>query len=205
MNKKQIIKIYSLHFIAAVISVFIFLWIISKYLNSFTKHGEYIETPNVLKLPLKQAIQLIENKKLRHTIIDSIYHADEKPGIVLSQNPEPHFKVKENRNIYIVISSFLPPPIQMPKLVDMSERQAAMVLKSYDLKLGKIIYELSYCNGCVVKQLYNGKEIKPGEYIKKGSKINLVVGQKGQSVQMFNTADTINTESNSLDNLKKNK
>lgn len=199
MNKKSILKIYLFHFIAAVLSVFLFLWIISIYLNTFTKHAQYIDTPDILHLPIKDAIKIIENKKLRYTIIDSIYKPELKPGIVIDQNPEPFTKVKENRNIYITITSFQPPRIQMPKLQDLSERQAIMLIKSYDLKLGKIIYQPSYCNGCVIQQLFNNKEIAPGEYIKKGSIIDIVVGQK-ENRNNLSINDTIKEKETSLSN-----
>lgn len=195
MNK-QILKIYLTHFVLAVLSVVLFLWGISYYLDSYTKHGEYIPTPNVLKLPVNQAIEEITKHHLRYKIIDSIYQPNEKPGIVISQNPDPSTSVKENRVIYLTITSFQPPQIEMPKLVDLSERQALMILKSYDLKLGKITYEEAYCNGCVVKQLYKGNYIEPGKYIKKGSVIDLVIGQKGHVIKN----DTIKTDENSLEN-----
>ncbi len=198
MKKNPFLKIYLWHFVAAVFSLILFLWSISAYLDNYTRHGEYIPTPNVLKLPLKKAEQTIASKKLNYTIVDSIYKPEEPAGIVLSQNPEPNVPVKENRTIYLTITSFQPPSIEMPKLVDLSERQAIMILKSYDLKLGKIIYEYSYCNGCVVKQLYKNKEIQPGQYIKKGSTIQLVVGQKENTFNKT-SADTINTNTSSLE------
>ncbi|GIV27360.1 MAG: hypothetical protein KatS3mg027_1174 [Bacteroidia bacterium] len=195
--KKSIIKIYLFHFFAAILLLFFFLYGITLYLNSYTNHNQYISTPNVLHLPLSKAQQLILSKKLRYTIIDSIYKPEEEPGIVIAQNPEPNTPVKENRNIYLTITSFQPPSIEMPKLVDLSERQAIMILKSYELKLGKIIYEPSYCNGCVVKQLYNKQEIPPGKYIKKGSKIDLIIGQKN-NLNTTTDSSTINTSTNSL-------
>lgn len=195
---KQILKVYLFHFIAAVLSVLVFLIIISFYLDSFTRHNKYIETPYLIRLPLNDAIKLIESKKLKYSIVDSIYTPQDKPGIVIAQNPEPYSKVKENRNIYITITSFHPPKIQMPKLVDMSERQAIMVIKSYELKLGKITYEIADCNGCVIKQMSNGKEIKAGEYIKKGSIIDIVVGKK-DNITPPSDSDTIKTNEHSLD------
>ncbi|MCX7729087.1 MAG: PASTA domain-containing protein, partial [Bacteroidia bacterium] len=72
MNKS--LKVYLYHFIAAVFSVFVFLWIIAAYLKTFTKHNEYIATPQLIHLPLKEAVKVIEDKKLRYIIIDSIYH-----------------------------------------------------------------------------------------------------------------------------------
>ncbi|GIV29328.1 MAG: PASTA domain-containing protein [Bacteroidia bacterium] len=198
---KQILKFYLFHFIAAVLSVVVFLVIISFYLDSFTKHNEYIETPELIRLPLKDAVRLIESKKLKYTIIDSIYKPEEKPGIVIAQNPDPHSKVKENRTVYITITSFQPPKIEMPKLVDMSERQAVMIIKSYGLRLGKIIYEPSDCNGCVIKQMTGDKEIKAGDYVKKGSTIDIVVGKK-DNLTLPSDNDTIKTKENPLDNFQ---
>lgn len=197
MNK-DILKKYFVHFLLAVFSLLLFMFGISAYLDNYTRHNEYISTPNVIDLPLKEGIQILQNKKLRYSILDSTYNPDKKPGHIINQNPEPNTKVKENRNVYLSITSFLPPSIEMPKLVDLSERQAIMVLKSYDLKLGKIIYEPSYCNGCVVKQLYKNKEILPGKYIPKNSVIDIVVGKKETKVLLPN--DTINDTTSSLDN-----
>ncbi len=196
MNK-NILKTYLVHLLLAILSVVLFLFGISAYLDSYTKHGKYINTPNLIGVSLQQANVIIQNKHLRYSIIDSIYVPEKKPGIILSQNPEPNTKVKENRNIYLTITSFQPPTIEMPKLVDLSERQAVTVLKGYDLKLGKIIYELSYCNGCVVAQLYKGKKIQPGEKIKKNSVIDIVVGQKENKALI--QSDTINNAIPSFD------
>lgn len=191
------LKIYLFHLIAAILSVFLFLWLISYYLELYTKHNKYIQTPNVLHLPIQKAITLIQSKHLRYNIIDSIYQPNQQPGIVITQNPEPNTYVKENRSIYLTITSFLPPEVEMPKLIDMSERQAIITLNSYNLKLGKIHYEPSYCNGCVVNQLYQNKPIEPGKPIRKGSKIDLVVGKKGYSDQT-STPDTISTPASSF-------
>lgn len=195
--KKFIIKTYLLHFAAAIFSVIIFLWFISFYLDSYTKHLEYIPTPNVLNQKISEASKILEQKKLKYLIIDSVYNPKAKPGVVLSQNPLPLVNVKENRTIYLTISSFLPPGVEMPKLVDLSERQAIMLLKTCDLKVGKIYYEHSYCNGCVVKQLYHNKEIKAGENIRKGSVIDLIVGTK-ESIPV-ELQDTINSSSNAFE------
>lgn len=197
MNK-SILKVYLYHLIAAILSVFLFLWLISYYLEYYTKHNKYIQTPNLLYLPIKKAIALIQSKNLKYHILDSIYQPNQKPGIVISQNPEPNTHVKENRSIYLTITRFLPPLIEMPELIDMSERQAIITLTSYNLKLGKIHYEPSYCNGCVINQLYQNKPIEPGNLIREGSEIDLVVGKKGYPNQT-SLLDTIRTPTSSFD------
>jgi beta-lactam-binding protein with PASTA domain len=111
-------------------------------------------------------------------IIDSIYDPKEKSGIVIKQDPEAKSLVKHNRIIYLYVTSTQAPQIAMPKLVDRSTRQAVFMIESYGLKVGKVTEITGDCKGCVLKQYFNGKEITPGEPIKKGSKIDLAVGKK---------------------------
>jgi beta-lactam-binding protein with PASTA domain len=64
----------------------------------------------------------------------------------------------------------------MPKLMDRSERQAKQMIISYGLKIGQVTTKAADCNGCVIEQMFEGKPIEPGQKVKKGSKIGLVVG-----------------------------
>ncbi|MGE0569116.1 MAG: PASTA domain-containing protein, partial [Bacteroidia bacterium] len=76
------------------------------------------------------------------------------------------------------VTSMVPPNMVMPKLIDRSERQAKLLIDSYGLKLGKVTTKNADCNGCVVEQYVEGKLIEPGQIIRKGSKIDLVIGVK---------------------------
>jgi beta-lactam-binding protein with PASTA domain len=96
---------------------------------------------------------------------------------VIKQDPEAKSLVKHNRIIYLYVTSTQAPQIAMPKLVDRSTRQAVFMIESYGLKVGKITEIAGDCKGCVLKQFFKGKEIVPGEAIKKGSKIDLAVGK----------------------------
>ncbi|HSI90415.1 MAG TPA: PASTA domain-containing protein, partial [Adhaeribacter sp.] len=99
-----------------------------------------------------------------------------KPFVILTQDPEPNAKVKANRKIYISVNMKNPPIIKMPKLIDGSLKNAQMILKSYDLMVGKIEYVPDLAQNAVLKQLVNGKEIQPGDPVAKGSTVDLVVG-----------------------------
>ncbi len=200
MNK-QFLKKYLLHFFLSVFSIVILLYILTLFLNKMTRHSDFVQTPQLMKMPIQEAIQVIQSKKLRYLITDSVYNPEQKPGVVISQTPEANIKVKENRIIYLTITGFQPPQISMPKLIDLSERQAIATLKSFDLKIGHIRYERSYCNGCVLRQLIKGKEVEPGKRIKKGSIIDIIVGTKGNNNL---PTDTLNQENNSLDNNSNN-
>jgi beta-lactam-binding protein with PASTA domain len=171
-------KVFLKQLIISLISLLCVLWLLFKYLNIYTNHGETAEVPDFTRKSIHELDQFIIDKNVRYQIIDSIYDPNEKPGIVIRQEPEAKSLVKHNRLIYLYVTSVQPPQIEMPKLVDKSERQAVFMIESYGLKLGKIIEVKGDCNGCVLRQLYEGKVIAPGTLIKKSSKIDLEIGKK---------------------------
>lgn len=182
------------HLGLASLSLGIILWIALKYLGVYTHHGETAEVPDFKNKTIAELDQFVADKNVKYTIIDSIYNPEEKPGIVIKQDPEAKSMVKHNRTIYLYVTSTQPPQIAMPKLVDRSTRQAMLMIVSYGLKVGKIEEIAGDCKGCVLKQFYKGKEIQPGELIKKGSKIDLAVGKK-EHEYITTPSDSTTTES----------
>lgn len=171
-------KLFLKHFALSVVSLGIVLWILFKLLAVYTHHGETAEVPDFKGKTIDELDKFVADKNVGYTIIDSIYNPEEKPGIVIKQDPEPKSLVKHNRMIYLYVTSTQAPQMAMPKLVDRSTRQALFMIESYGLKVGKITEVAGDCKGCVLKQFFNGKEIMPGDAIKKGSKIDLTVGKK---------------------------
>jgi eukaryotic-like serine/threonine-protein kinase len=149
-----------------------------KFLSSFTEHGHYVVVPDFTGKKITDLPEFIKDEDVSFQIIDSIYDPSEKSGIVLRQDPEAGIKVKHNRKVYLYVTGMVPPQVIIPKLIDRSERQAKLIISTYGLKLGKVEYKEADCNGCVLAQLHNGKEIAPGTAIKKGSVINIIVGTK---------------------------
>jgi len=171
-------KVFLKHFILSIVSLAIILWVLFTLLGVYTHHGETAEVPNFKGKAISELDNFVIDKKVGYIIIDSIYSPEEKPGIVIKQDPEPKSLVKHNRIIYLYVTSTQAPQMAMPKLVDRSTRQAVFMIESYGLKVGKITEVTGDCKGCVLKQSFNGKEIMPGDAIKKGSKIDLIVGKK---------------------------
>jgi beta-lactam-binding protein with PASTA domain len=116
-------------------------------------------------------------KKLRFVIADSIFIQGEKPGTVVSQNPSPNTRVKENRTIFLTINAFNPEKVKMPNIVGLSFRLAETTLLNNGLKLGARIYVPDIGKDYVLRQLYHGrnKDIAPGTLILKGSSIDLAL------------------------------
>jgi beta-lactam-binding protein with PASTA domain len=119
----------------------------------------------------------ISGKQVRYLVIDSIYDVKAEKGTVVKQEPEAGAEVKENRIIFLYVTSLMPPSIQMPRLIDRSLRQATSMIASYGLKLGKPKFVPDQCANCVLDQLVKGKKIAPGENVAKGTVIDLVVGK----------------------------
>ena len=113
---------------------------------------------------------------MKFEIVDSVYNSQQPKGVVLEQDPQPGFMVKENRTIYLTMNAFYPPSLPMPRLIDNSIRLAKIILENNGLKLKDYTFIPDVCKNCVLKQLYKGEEIEEGALVPKGAKIDLVVG-----------------------------
>ena len=180
-------KTFFKHLALATVSLVIVLWALFKLLGVYTHHGETAEVPDFKGKAIAELDNFVKDKNVGFTIIDSVYSPQEKPGIVIKQDPEAKSMVKHNRIIYLYVTSTQAPQMAMPKLVDRSTRQAVFMIESYGLKVGKITEIAGDCKGCVLKQYFNGKEIMPGDAIKKGSKIDLSVGKKEEDYSAMAT------------------
>ncbi|MBD1398846.1 PASTA domain-containing protein [Pontibacter sp. JH31] len=146
------------------------------YLPETTNHGETISVPKITGMQLPDAEEYLEEQNLRYFVNDSSYNPERKPFEILTQDPAAGAKVKENRKIYISINMKNPPMIKMPKLIDGSVKNAELILKSYNLRKGKITNVPDLQHGAVLKQFVNGKEVKPGDLVPKGAVVDLHVG-----------------------------
>lgn len=178
-----ITKKYLLHFGGSVLSVFLVFWLTSLYLSSSTQHGEdnYIAVPNLYGKNMDDLQGILAEKELQLSISDSVYD-DEKPkGTVILQKPQPtdsnNLYVKEGRTIYVTVVAKSPKMLFMPKLVSKSKRHAEGICKIIGLKVKYKYKPDPDCKDCVKEQLYKGKEIKPGERLRKGETVTLVLGQ----------------------------
>lgn len=182
---------FLINFGIAIIGLPIIFWLIFAWMNSYTRHNDFVLVPDFKDLKLKQLETFVADKKVDYEIIDSLWDPKLQKGIVLKQDPEPGAKVKEGRKVYLYVNSVLPPMINMPKLEDLSLRQAMAVCQSYGLIGAPKVID-NPCDGCIVKQEYNGKRIEPGTLIKKGSTIVLYYGKgENASAKEFPVPDLV--------------
>jgi len=191
-------KQFFVHLAIILVTIFLVFFCLIKWLSSYTNHGDFVEVPDFKGQQIGNLKTFVTNKDISFQIIDSIYDPKEKSGIVLRQEPEAKSKVKHNRTIYLYVTGMVAPQIQMPKLIDRSERQARLIIQTYGLKVGHVTEKQADCNGCVLSQTIDGKEIEPGTAVKKGSKISLVVGIKDNSY-ISNPGDTATSQDPDFD------
>ncbi|MBL6446790.1 PASTA domain-containing protein [Fulvivirga sp. 29W222] len=146
------------------------------YLPSTTNHGESITVPNLEGLHMEEIDEFLTKRNLRYEINDSTFSDKYPPLTILKQYPKPGSKVKEGRKIFISVNRVDPPTVPVPELVDRSLRNAESVLKSNELKRGKITYKPSQFLNLVLEMRYDNEIINSGERIPKGSTIDLIVG-----------------------------
>jgi len=176
-----------IHFFLAFISMIGTSFLIHLCVASYTDHNESYAVPDLKGLKVNALQKISPHPEIKIIITDSVYDPKTEPGIVIRQEPFPGEKLKRSGKIYVVTTTTTPPRISMPRLTDLSVRQAKFVLVSNGLKCGSIIEKPADCNGCVVDQLFGGKSIKPGDPIQKGSVIHLVVGTKKRFISTDST------------------
>jgi eukaryotic-like serine/threonine-protein kinase len=145
-------------------------------LNWLTGHGKSSSVPSVTGKTYEEARSILKKAGFDVEIQDSVY-VDTVPALhVIKQIPEADEVVKSNRTVFLVIRRAVPPEVEMPNLSGYSFRNAEMVLKSMDLRVGDTTFRPDFARNAVLDQLYNGAVIKPGTKIRKGSVISLVLG-----------------------------
>jgi len=155
----------------------IFLITVFYSIKIYTHHSKSFPLPDFKGLTEYQFQYLFKKNNLRYSIIDSVYLDNVPKGTVIEQVPKAGEHVKKNRNIFLTINAWSEEQVLIPDLKDYSLRNAKVVLESYGLKPGDLIYIPSeYTNLVLGQQLY-GKLVEQGTIVPKGTSIDLLIGR----------------------------
>jgi hypothetical protein len=169
-------KVFWKNFTAAMVCIIALFFLLSLLLGVYTHHGKSVSVPDLRGLTWNKVGDVLANTSFDYAINDSMYNPGKPPLTVLDQTPEPDQQVKEGRTIYLTVNSRRAPTIKMPELRDNSLKQAALILESYGLMLGQTTYKPDLAKDAVLDQLYHNQSIEAGTEIRKGSVIDLVLG-----------------------------
>lgn len=173
-------KNFAIHFGLIILIYVVGIYTLKGCLSYSTSHGEKIEVPNLVGKNQNNLKNLLAESGLEFEVLDSIYDPSKVEGTILAQDPEAtatsRVHVKSTHVIKVRVSKRTQ-LVEMPALVDKSQRFAATVLKSRGFK-----YRLEYkpsmeAHGAVLEQRYKNKPVKGGERLPIGSTIVLVVGR----------------------------
>ncbi len=154
------------------------------WLRSYTRHNAVMLVPDLAGASIAEAEALLAKRDLSAVVIDSVFVEDRPKGSVVDQDPDAGDEVKPGRKVYLVLNANQPKMIDMPKLVDLSKRQALSVLEILGLRVKEMQYRPDPCTDCVIAQLYKGRPIAPDDRIRRGEAITLVLGagERGERV-----------------------
>lgn len=137
---------------------------------AYTLHGRGQTVPDITKMSLPEARDILARYGLRDSLLDRRYNADLPLDYVVDQSPAAGSIVKPNRKIYLTINTNSRPQVTVPEVRNLSLRNAELQIRNYGLQLGQISYVSSLFKNSVVEQ-----SIQPGAMVDRGTVIDLVV------------------------------
>lgn len=161
----------------ALLILIIIIFLTLGWLKSTTNHGEFVEVPDLSKLSVRDMRKVIEDNKLRYEVLDSANYNPNYPRFsIIEQNPPAGNKVKENRKIYVTVNPSGYKKVTIPKIIQVTQRNAASMLKAVGLDVQRVTYIDELGKDMVYYIKYKGKNISPGDKLPKTSKIELICG-----------------------------
>ncbi|MDX1908739.1 MAG: PASTA domain-containing protein [Bacteroidia bacterium] len=157
---------------AVLLYLMIFFW----FLPAYTRHGEGVLVPDVSQMRTEEAIKALETAHLNPVLLDSQYIETLPPGAVIKQYPAPYSRVKPNRSISLTINKRQPPVVALPDIKNISLYQAKARLESWRLGVGKVTRIPDNAENQVLSVLFENRELKTGDLVPQGSRIDLNVG-----------------------------
>lgn len=161
------------------------------WLRGTTNHGEFVEVPDFSKLSVMEMRKSVENSGLRYEVLDSAnYNPDYPRFSIIEQNPAAGTKVKTNRKIYLTVNPSGYKKVTVPKIIQVTKRNASSMLKAVGLDVQRVTYIDQLGKDMVYYIKFRGKAIKPGDKLPKTSKIELVCGNGAISRSAIIKADS---------------
>ncbi|HDR52713.1 MAG TPA: PASTA domain-containing protein [Mariniphaga anaerophila] len=171
-------RTFLIQLLIAAVLLAVLIFFTMRGLKTYTRHGESNPVPDFSGMLPAEAARTAQNRDLKIEIVDSLFLEEAAPGVVVDQVPRPGHGVKQNRTIFLTVNSVNPEMATLPKLTDISFRQAQVLIENAGLQLGNISYRPSEYNNLVLNVQIDSTDIFPGKQLPKGSFIDLVVGRE---------------------------
>ena len=136
---KKFLSLYFWGNILAMVIIVVLLALGLRYgLDLYTRHGQTVEVPNVVKKTFNDAEDLLDQLHLTVVVSDTDYVKTLPPNTVLEQSPSAGDIVKPGRIVYLKINSPSTPRRELPDVIDNSSmRDAQSKLTAMGFRLGE--------------------------------------------------------------------
>ncbi len=188
-------RFFWVNIIAMVVVVVVAIFSTLEWLDSYTRHGEAIDVPNVKNINIDEAEVMLSNRDLSVVVIDSVYKKNLPAGTIIEQNPVAGSKIKKGRAIYVTINSDKVPLIAIPDIVDNSSlRQAEAKLQAMGFKLTEPEF-ISGERDWVYGLSYKGRQLNAGDRVPREAILTIIAGNGSDVVQQDSTLmDSMNMD-----------
>lgn len=170
-------KVFFKQLALAVVAIVVLCFIVLKWLNMSTNHGEFVVVPDLKGKSIETVGIELKDHDLAMEIQDSANYNPKYPKYsVIEQKPAAGSKVKENRKIYLILNPSGYRKVKVPNILKRTFRQAKPQLEALEFQIGEISYKKSIGEG-VISMSHKGKTLEPGTLLPLTSKIDLVIGK----------------------------
>lgn len=160
--------------------------LLKKSLDWYTMHGQTIEVKNFVNMHLDDARDLARRSDLRLVVNDSVFMLEKEPNIIIDQTPKKNARVKENRQVYVSITSSTAPMVPLPGLVgnydyEQYTRKLERLGVKYRIKEKQV--DRRYEENTILYIVYEGEKItdnklRRGVKVPKGSTLEFVITER---------------------------
>lgn len=154
----------------------VLVWATFRWLDHHTNYGKEVPVPNVVDMPVQQAVKTLEDMGLTIEVDSFKYDPKYRSFQVLQIYPSAGSRVKEGRTIILKVNPRTWAKVEVPDVLDKYKGLAYSRLELVGLKVGDTIYEANIQKDAVIRMEMDGRELKPGTLLPKFSMINLVIG-----------------------------
>lgn len=170
-------KVFFKQLALAIVAIVVLSFLILKWLNITTNHGEFVTVPDLKGKSLETVEIELNDNDLRMEIQDSANYNPNYPKYsVIEQNPIAGAQVKENRKIYLILNPSGYRKVEVPNVLKRTFRQARPQLEALEFKIGEITYIDNIGKDVVLGLKHKGKTLEPGTMLPLTSKIDVVLG-----------------------------
>lgn len=172
----KVIKIIGINIVAMIAVLCVVCFAVLSCLDSYTRHGEAVQVPNIAGKHIDDAATVLRESKLDFEVVEYKYKRGVAADKVLEVLPAPGSLVKEGRRVQITLSSSKEPMQPLPDVADNSSlREAEARLLASGFRLNPVVRIPGEADW-VYYVICGTDTVKNGAQLPMGASLTLVAG-----------------------------